>query len=455
MIKKLCLLALCSLSVQAQVDVLADGTLQTQACAYGRGSTAISGAKAQASAELISFIKGNKSLTTQSAQQHLTTNLTDDAASLYEQQRTTMIEGLSAGAVPLNYSAPTLSGNDTCMTVSLNPQELGEIQEQSWQQATQDISVTVIGQGWKKEGKTALINAEQDALQRAVSQVVGVWLTQQHTQSSSMSMNIVDGNESTNMQELIGQQLSSHSEGLVKEWQTLQSKQLKNGGVEITIMAVVEKAPLIQQASQLLSMIGSPRVQVIAPEPLKTELKVWLSEQGIEVGGAASLVIYAQSDVIKRGNNRQLRLSVNVRDLAGNIYGNWKNDPSFMSLPDDPYVEKDLMAVHLASESQSKALHSTLNTAFTQVVARGGLVREVLLPSNKLTQPEKLHAVLSTLGGVSDVAIDKRSDYTVASLRYKGNTGELAHALDQALATITAKTLSKITIENDFTLRYK
>ena len=126
-----------------------------------------------------------------------------------------------------------------------------------------------------------------------------------------------------------------------------------------------------------------------------------------------------------------------------------------MSLPDDPYVEKDLMAVHLASESQSKALHSTLNTAFTQVVARGGLVREVLLPSNKLTQPEKLHAVLSTLGGVSDVAIDKRSDYTVASLRYKGNTGELAHALDQALATITVKTLSKITIENDFTLRYK
>ena len=118
------------------------------------GSTAISGAKAQASTELISFIKGNKSLTTQSAQQHLTTNLTDDAASLYEQQRTTMIEGLNAGAVPLNYSAPALSGNDTCMTVSLNPQELGEIQEQSWQQATQDISVTVIGQGWKKEGKT-------------------------------------------------------------------------------------------------------------------------------------------------------------------------------------------------------------------------------------------------------------------------------------------------------------
>lgn len=455
MIKKLGLLALCSLSAQAQVNVLSDGTLQTQSCAYGRGSTAISGAKAQASAELISFIKGNKSLTTQSAQQHLATSLDDDAASLYEQQRTMMMEGLSAGAVPLNYSAPTLSGNDTCMTVSLNPQELGEPQEQSWQQTTQNISVTVIGQGWKKEGKTALTIAEQDALQRAVSQVVGVWLTQQHTQSSSTSMNIVDGNESTNMQELIGQQLSSHSEGLVKEWQTLQTRELQNGGVEVTVMAVVEKTPLIQKASKLLSMIGSPRVQVIAPEPLKTELKVWLNEQGIEVGNAASLVIYAKSEVIKRANNRQLYLSADVRDLAGNIYGQWKNDPSFMSLPNAPYVEKDLMAVHLASESQSKALHKALNNAFTQVVARGGLVREVMLPSNKLTQPEKLHDVLSTLGGVSDISIHKQQKYTVASLRFKGSTGELAHALDQALMTITAKSLSKITVEDDFTLRYK
>lgn len=455
MIKKLGVLALCSLSAQAQVEVLADGTLQTQACAYGRGSTAITGAKAQASAELIRFLQGNKSLTMQSAQQQLTTDLTDDATSLYEQQRSVMLEGLNAGAVPLNYSVPRLNGNDTCMTVSLNPSNLGEPVEQNWQQATQNISVTVIGQGWQKQGKTALSNAEQDALQRAVSQVVGVWLTQQHTQSSSTSLSISDDNESTTMQELIGQQLSSHSEGLIKEWQTLQSKQLENGGVEITIMAVVEKAPLIQQASQLLSMIGSPRVHVIAPEPLKTELKTWLNEQGIEVGAAASLELYARSELVKRDNNRQLRLIVDVRDLAGNIYGKWQNDPSLMALPNDENVKTDLMAVHLASESQSAALHRALTVAFTKVVARGGLVREVLLPSKKLTQPEKLYDVLSTLGGVSDVSIHKRSDYTVASLRYKGDTGEFAHAVEQAMATITANTLSKIIVEDDFTLRYQ
>ncbi|MBA6291925.1 hypothetical protein H4J58_15770 [Colwellia sp. MB3u-70] len=455
MIKKFSLLALCSLSANAEVNVLANGTLETTACAYGRGSVAILEAKNQASIELANFIKGNKSLSAQATTQQISSSLTDDAATLYQKKRSLMLAGLNSMAMPLNYSSPILSGNDTCMKVSLDPNQLGASEEQNWQEDSHDISVTVIGEGWAKKGKSALVNAEQDALQRAVSQVVGVWLSQQYAQSSSTEMSIVDGNESMHMRELIGQQLSSHSEGLVKEWQTLKTKALQGAGMQVTLLAVVEKAPLVQQASQLLSIIGSPRVKVFAPEPLKTELKAWLNQQGIEVGDSASLAIYAQSELVKRENNRRLHLSIDVRDLSGNIYGNWKNDPSLMSLPKDPHVEQDLLAVYLASPSQSRALHLALNQAFTQVVARGGLVREILLPNQKLTEPEMLHDVLNTLGGVSDVAIHKRNDYTVASLRYKGNTGELANAVDQAIGTITSKTLSKIKIEDDFTLRYK
>ena len=62
-------------------------------------------------------------------------------------------------------------------------------------------------------------------------------------------MSIAEGNESTSMQELIGQQLSSHSEGLVKEWQTLQTKELKNKSRSY-YFGCVEKAPLIQKASK-------------------------------------------------------------------------------------------------------------------------------------------------------------------------------------------------------------
>lgn len=84
----------------------------------------------------------------------------------------------------------------------------------------------------------------------------------------------------------------------------------------------------------------------------------------------------------------------------------------------------------------------------------GGLVRNIVIPQKRISQPERLQAVLSTLGGVSDVAIHTKNSNIVASLRYKGNTGELADAVHQALSTITDNALPAIVIENDFTLKY-
>lgn len=454
MIKRLSLLAFLSMSASAEVTVLTDGTLQTDACVYGRGSAAIASAKAQASAELARFIKGHKSLAIDTASQSMAADMDKQTAELYEKQRSVMLEGLSMGAIPLSASTPMLSGNDTCITVALDPADVGQPQEYDWEQGSQNVSVTVSGEGWPKNGQSARQNAEMDALQRAISQVVGVWLTQQHAQSSKMTMTITDDSESTQMQELIGQQLVSHSEGLIKEWQTLDSQPLSKNGIQVTIHAVVEKAPLIQQVSHLLNAIGSPRVQVIAPEPLKTELLTWLGEQGIEVGATASLTILANADVVEIGNNRRLHLNIDVRDLAGNIYGHWKNNPALLALPSGKRVRQALMEVHLADDEQTSELKETLQTAFTQIVARGGLVRKIVIPQTKITQPEKLQAVLSTLGGVSDVAIHAENSNIVASLRYKGNTGELADAVHQALSTMTDNALPAIVIENDFTLRY-
>lgn len=450
-------LSLLTLSVfaYADIEISKSGILKSTACGYGRGKIAIVDAKSRASAELANFIQGTKTLAKNSDTQQLTTSISENAENLYQQQRNVMIEGMQAQSLLLDYSTPQLSGNDTCISVSLDLKKIEQQKQTKWQQETQDISVTVAGQGWPKKGTTALVNAEQDALQRAISQVVGVWLTQQSSQSSSSHMEIIDGVEAVTMRDVISQQLLSHSEGLVKEWKTLSIKELDNSGREVTILAVVEKKPLIQQTSKLLSMIGSPRVQVLAPEPLKAELKLWLNEQGIEVGSSASIVINAESRLLDRGNNKQLNLNVDVRDLAGNIYERWKNDPSLISLPNNEYVKRDLLDINLASEPQSKALRASLSSAFTKIVERGGLVREILLPNDKLSRPELLHDLLSTLGGVSDVSIHTRNNYTVANLRYKGNTGELAHAIDMAIATIASEVLSKIEIENDFTLRYK
>lgn len=450
----LSLLALLSTPLAAEVKVLADATMQTTACAYGRGSVAISSAKNQAAAELAAFIQGNKSLAVTDSSQVMDASLNEQSASLYEQQRSYMLEGLSMQALPLTISSPTLSGNDTCVTVSLSLQDLALQESQDWEEDSHNVSVTVSGEGWPKNGQTARYHAEMDALQRAVSQVVGVWLTQQHSQSSQLNLQVLNDDETTQMQELIGQQLSSHSEGLVKEWQTLDSHPIANNGLQVTLHAVVEKSPLVQQASQLLAVIGSPRVKVIAPEPLKTELTLWLGEQGIEVSPVASLVVLATSEFAEIGATNRLHLNVNVQDLSGNIYGHWQNNPALLALPSGQRVEQDLMAVHLAHEQQTQALAQALQKAFTQVVARGGLVRQVWLPQSKIKQPEKLQALLSTLGGVSDVSIDKKGSNIVASLRFKGPTGELADAVHQALTT-TGSGLSAISIENDFTLRYR
>ncbi|WP_394129026.1 hypothetical protein [Shewanella maritima] len=448
------LLMIVSSTALAEVQVQADGTIETVSCAYGRGSTAIAVAKAQGTADIAAFVQGNKSLASHDANQQLQTGIDDSTVQMYEQNRSLLLEGLSMNALQISTSSPTLSGNDTCVTVGVAMHALSAPSESEWADEIESISVTVTGEGWPKSGQTARYHAEMDALQRAVSQVVGVWLSQQHSQSSQMSLQLNNGSETTNMQEFIGHQLSTHTEGLVKEWQTLDAKPINNDGLRVTVHAVVDKAPLIKKTSDLLDVIGSPRVKVIAPEPLYSELSAWLGQQGIEVEPHASLVIQATSNISQTNNTSRLHLSVAVNDLNGNQYGHWKNNPALIALPSNSNAEYNLMSVHLAHEEQSEALQASLKQAFTQVVARGGIVRQLWLPQSHISQPEKLQSMLSTLGGVSDVAIGRQGRNIVASMRFKGATGELAQAIHQMFNSAGVQ-LPAINIENDFTLRYQ
>ncbi|MCL1077294.1 hypothetical protein D5R81_04750 [Parashewanella spongiae] len=441
-----------SFAVSAEVIVLEDGRLETQACAYGRGTTAISSAKAQAASILAEFIKGNKSLNLNSSSSDVSI-VNDDVHRLYESNREQLLEGIQHQALMIDTSSPRLEGNDTCVTATLALNTKAKIQPVKWDDAAQQIAVTVIGEGWPEQGKTALKNAENDALQRAVSQVVGVWLTQSHAQSSQTDLLIENDVESTSMKEIIGQQLSMHSEGLIKSWQTLDSTKMDNRGIQITLNVVVEKRPLIQQASQMLSQIGSPYVKVDAPEPLKTVISAWLGEQGIEVTSDSSLTVKAKAKLRTSGNNQRLDIRINVKD-HNNIYSSWKNDPSLIALPKDDSIMTDLIDVHFADENQLQDLHKNLQKGFTQVVARGGLSREIIIPNRLLKQTEHIASVFNTLAGVSNVAIHQNNNNTVVRVRYKGSSGELAQVVHLALAAIAAKPLPQIKINNNFTLTY-
>lgn len=450
------LASLVSGGVLAQVSLSSMRGIEAEACAYGRGAPAIESARMDALSQVAQFLSSPKMLAQQMSTEHVDSETLTWIRKLSDMQQ----EGVSIQQMPVDTSSPQLRGNDTCVTVRLKTGNLPKVHKNDaggdWDAAAENVLVTVIGEGWpdKSNGLTARAEAEVDALKRAVSQVVGMWLTQQNSQFSTTEESATESGDRFSVNEVISQQLHTRSQGLVREWSLLDSRELPNNGVEVTIKAVVEKQPVAQAANDILMAIGSPRVKVSAPEPLSSLLKDWLADQGIEYSQGANLVIKADSNLREKGSNSRLQLSVTVEDLSGQQYGVWRNDPSLLSLPTSPNAEQDLIEVHLATREQQESLQKTLKESFNQVVAQGGMVRDIYIHSRYLSEPQRLSSILSTLGGVKDVVVNSQGAYYQASLRYAGATGELVAALHQSVRPIAAQSLPKAQINNEFTIRF-
>lgn len=438
----------------ASVNVTSQGDIVTEQCVYGRGAMAIGEAEAKGAAAIGSFISQLRVLGITQVSDRLNTATNEWLNELSELSQS----GLQVGNLPLQIGNPRLQGSDTCVMVTLAqgvlPEKTGSLDNVAWDDLSQDVTVIVIGEGWPTAGQSARNQAETDALRRAVSQVVGMWITQQRSEFSTSNLQVQGDQESYALDELVAQQLHVRSDGLVREWQLLESRDLSDRGVEVTIQAVVEKAPIVQAADDILRSIGSPRVRVEAPERLQPVLRRWLNQQGIEVSAQANLVLRADSQIRTTGNNSRLDLRVFVEDLDRNQYAAWQNDSSLLALPSSPTVEQDLIDVHLATPTQLDELHQELQRGFVQVVAQGGLVRELALAEKYLAQPERLYALLSTMGGVKDVVIAKHQQEWHVSMRYAGATGELIAALAQSLTPILNTPLPQPQITDDYAIRY-
>lgn len=444
---------LMSAAAAANVSVDAQGNIATEQCAYGRGAPAIGEAEARGAAAIASFI--------QQLRVFNATDITDTMSTETETWLNKLSElsqsGLQIASLPLEIGRPRLQGADTCVSVSLARGSLpsaSTMDNVDWDNAANNVTVIVVGEGWPKSGQTARNQAETDALRRAVSQVVGMWITQQRSEFSNTTLQVQDNSETYALNEMVAQQLHTRSDGLVREWQLLDSRELADNGLEVTIQAVIEKAPIIQASDDILRAIGSPRVRLEAPERLQLSLRRWLNEQGIEISQQANLVVRANSQLRTSGNNSRLDLTVTVEDLEQNQYTLWQNNPSLLALPQSATVEQDLIDVHLAAPDQLEELQQALQQGFLQVVAQGGLVRELSLAQKYLAQPERLHAVLSTIGGVKDVVVQNQKQEWRISLRYNGATGELIAALQQSLAPILSSPLPQPEISDDYAIRY-
>ena len=447
-------LLLLSFASYGDVKVLDNGDLSTAACAYGRGQSAITQASNDAAAELGRFIKGNKVLDFGDDSESFESSL----GQVYRRSRVNILEGLSAGGMQLDLGQPYLQGSDTCVKVAINVKSTIGTSNTSdsleWQDDSPTVTVTVVGEGWSKADDSARQRAEKDALRRAISRVVGIYLSQNSVQSSQTIMQISNDDEHNAMSDLMSQQMSNRSSGLVKSWQPLASKKLAKDGLQVTLQVIVEKAPLIAQTNDLLAQIGSPTVKVIANKAYAPRLKGWLAQQGIDMGRGASLMIEASHELIGGPHNKRLALEISVSDLAGNVYGHWKNDSSLVALPDSRRVLDDLLQVTFRMPDQLASLQKALRSAFINVVEQGGLVRNIKIKRNHLQQPEKLYGVLSTIGGAKDVSLYQHKGFIIANLRYAGPTGELAAILQNSLQIISNKSLSKAQVLDEQTILF-
>ena len=449
------MLGLTSTSALAQdLNILLSGEIQADRCAYGRGASAIEQAKTEALADIARALQSGKVLSIADTYEEM-----DTASTTWLQQLSDMAQtGYDLRGLKTNTSKPRLEGTDTCVTVSVVKQTLGTAttDEGSWDDAQTIVSVTVVGEGWpdSQQGMSAREAAELDALRRAISQVVGVWLTEQRTQYSNTVSHTNDTSDNFAMNDFVARQLQTKSSGVVKQWQLIDSKAIADEGVQVTLRADVEKQKLEIATSHIMQQIGSPRVAVNAPAPLDSELKRWLSSQGVELSENANLILNAKPRMIERDGTARLDLRVEVTDQAGNIYGEWQNDPTLIALPNGQDALYDLIDVHLSLDAQQKALRQQLGDAFMRVVQEGGLVHDVYINSRYLAKPERLSGVISTLGGAQDVSISNDGKFYKAQLRFSGKTGDLVAALQQSLQPITAAELPKAVIANEFTIRF-
>ncbi|MCU7555386.1 hypothetical protein OCL06_12390 [Alteromonas sp. ASW11-19] len=452
------LLVACSLvpavaEAQQHLQISLAGDISTQNCAYGRGDSAIQEAKAQALAEISRQVKSGSLLSLAESQQSLSSETISYLQTLSSLQQ----EGMDLQGLKTDISAPVLQGSETCITVTLLHQSLSQGQsEGGWATTDEVISVTVVGEGWedRQRGVSARKSAELDALRRAISQVVGTWLTEQRSQHSNTAELTTETTSNFELQSFVAQQLQTKSAGTVKAWSVLESQPIQPNGMKVTIRADVEKTPLAVASKNILQQIGSPRVAVVAPQPLADTLRLWLSEQGIEISSAANLTLRASHQLIKRSGTARLNLSIILEDQAGNAYGRWQNRPELIALPYSDQVLRDLIKVHLSTDGQKKEFHQQLNSAFMRVVKEEGLIHDIFISSQYLSQPDRLNSVLSTMGGASAVSVSHSDGIYKAQMRFTGTTGELVAALRQSLQPIAGRVMPQPTINNDFNIRF-
>ncbi|MEZ8309777.1 hypothetical protein CWO07_23450 [Vibrio splendidus] len=429
-----------------------------QGCAYGRGSMAIESAKADGLNNLRLFLQGKAS-----------GSFTTEEHALVEDQfdqhvRELLIASINANDINADFSAPKIQGDDTCITVRLAPElntgtsfvNTGDGIE--WDDAPV-MSVVVVGEGRESSilALSAREVAEQDAFKRAISQVFGAMVNSGYMQKSYGTLSGTESSNDFDLQEIAMQSLSLEPQGMISSWNEISYQEKPNGSVTVTLDVFVERQKMEAKIARLIKSLSQPSIYVDAGLPVvKNTFSNALAEMGFDLASnpaQSSVILDVQENQKVTSFGLQLELSATVVDRAGNRYGSWHNDPTFMTLPNKVGMLNELAAVHLAVEGNQIALKRELQSSVQTMASRGGPIRELIFSQEAAGKQGKLYRLIGDMNGVSDIKSSQQGGNIVIQLRSLSDASDLVQDIEPMLRNHQPNYRSKVDVLNEYQIR--
>ncbi|MBB1464567.1 hypothetical protein H5300_14725 [Vibrio sp. SG41-7] len=427
-----------------------------QGCAYGRGAMAIESAKADGLNNLRLFLQGKVPVSFSTEDSVLVKEQFD------QQNRDLLLTSIAAGDINADFSVPEIQGDDTCITVRLAPElNTGFANTDDgieWDDSPV-MSVVVVGEG-RESNKLALTArqvAEQDAFKRAISQVFGAMVNSGYMQKSYDTLSGAESSNDFDLQEIAMQSLSMEPQGMISSWNEISYQEKPNGFVTVTLDVFVERQKMEAKIARLIESLGQPSIYVDADLPVvKDTFSNALAEMGFDLASnpaQSSVILDVQENKKVTSSGLQLELSATVVDRAGNRYGSWHNDPTFMTLPNKAGMLNELAAVHLAVEGNQIALKRELQSSVQTMASRGGPIRELTFSQKAAGKQGQLFRLIGDINGVSDIKSSQQSGNIVIQLRSLSDASELVQDIEIMLRTHQPNYHSKVDVLNEYQIR--
>jgi hypothetical protein len=413
--------------------------VQSLSCQYGRGSHVVNAAKANAAKQIADFM-GSYSVGSEALSSHLTDSSFD------ETHITRLIEANAKHIQGVSYHAPFIQGDEMCVKASLVLKDRAGQRHNSADRISGEIgdadlvTVQVTGEGFEDHNKsiTARKAAENDALAKAVQQVVGMVINAGYMEQSTMNTRFVNDDSTMQYAEATASFISTQARGHVKTWKEINYRDIGKRKGRITIEALVVRGKIQDSIDDVMRSMGSPAIFVESKSDALTEtLTTIITEFGAEITTDkryATLILAAEAKGNQRVTGYQADIDIKLKERGGAIFGKWSNEPSLLNWPDSSLEAlKELVNIHLEVPEVQAQIRKTLIEATLQIAKKGGPLRTVFIPKRLKANTVKLERALRGVGGVEVQSIRSTAAGVDINLRYMGSDSALASHLQTPL----------------------